>query len=203
MRVDLTRARIAVDGAPVAAERKCYFMLNKPRGLITTRRDPQERGTVYDCLPDDLPFLSPVGRLDRASEGLLLLTNDTGWADYLMNPASGVPKTYHVKIDRFADEAFLTALRAPVEDRGEWLNAASVRLLRTGAKSSWVEVVLTEGRNRQLRRMVSAQGAHVLRLVRIAIGCLPLGDLAKGELRALAPSEQEALGPARVRTGGT
>src|SRR3546814_5851340 len=84
--------------------RKVYLMLNKPRGLVTTRRDPQERKTVYDCLPEDLPFVSPVGRLDKVSESLLFLTNDTGWAEYLMNPASGISKTYHVKVDRAADE---------------------------------------------------------------------------------------------------
>jgi len=197
LRVDLVRARIAVDGAEVAAQAKLYLMLNKPRGLVTTRRDPQARGTVYDCLPGELPFLSPVGRLDKASEGLLLLTNDTAWADHLMSPASGVPKTYHVKIDRMADAAFIAALRAPVEHDGERLSAAAVRLLRTGAKSSWIEVVLTEGRNRQVRRMVATQGAHVLRLVRTAIGGLSLGDLAKGAVRPLAPGERDACGLSR------
>src|SRR3546814_3424288 len=102
-------------------------MLNKPRGLVTTRRDPQERGTVYDCLPPDLPFLSPVGRLDKASEGLLLMTNDTGWANYLLDPASAVPKTYHVKIDRIADPDWLAAFAEPVIDEGERLMAAAVR----------------------------------------------------------------------------
>ncbi|MGE4322730.1 MAG: pseudouridine synthase [Sphingobium sp.] len=194
MRVDLGRTRITVDGAAIRAEEKFYLMLNKPRGLVTTRRDPQQRGTVYDCLPDDAPFLSPVGRLDKASEGLLLLTNDTGWADHLTNPASGVPKTYHVKIDRMADDAFLAALSAPVEDGGERLSAASVRLLRTGTRSCWIEVVLTEGRNRQVRRMVSARGANVVRLVRTAIGGLPLGDLAKGQVRSLTRDERDACG---------
>lgn len=188
-RVDLRRARIAVDGHAVIAERPIYVMLNKPRGLVTTRRDPQERGTVYDCLPSDLPFLSPVGRLDKASEGLLFLTNDTRWAEYLLNPASAVPKTYHVKIDRIADPGFLEALRAPVMDNGELLGAAAVSLLRVGEKSSWIEVVLTEGRNRQVRRMMAAGGAGVLRLVRVAIGGIALGDLAKGAIRHLTPDE--------------
>jgi 23S rRNA pseudouridine2605 synthase len=191
MRVDLAGARIAVDGTEIAAETKIYLMLNKPRGLVTTRRDPQDRGTVYDCLPAELPFVSPVGRLDKASEGLLLLTNDTAWADYLMNPASGVPKTYHVKIDCVADDAFLDALRAPVEDGGERLNAAAVELLRAGPKSSWIEVVLTEGRNRQVRRMIAARGAQVLRLVRTAIGGLTLGELGKGAVRPLTAGDRE------------
>lgn len=191
LRVDLSRSRIMVDGVEVAARDKLYLMLNKPRGLVTTRRDPQGRGTVYDCLPDGLPFLSPVGRLDQASEGLLLLTNDTGWAEHLMNPLSGVPKTYHVQIDRRADEALVAALRRPVEDGGERLSAASVRLIGTGAGSRWIELVLTEGRNRQVRRMVAAQGAAVLRLVRVAIGGLSLGDLAKGGVRPLTPAERD------------
>src|SRR5690606_5482024 len=151
--------------------------------------DPQERGTVYDCLPADLPFLSPVGRLDKASEGLLFLTNDTRWAEYLLNPASAVPKIYHVKIDRLADADFLAALAEPVLDEGELLGAAAVTLLRSGEKSSWVEVVLTEGRNRQVRRMMKASGAHVLRLVRVAIGGIALSDLAKGETRQLSSAE--------------
>src|SRR3546814_15041782 len=94
-------------------------MLNKPRGLVTTRRDPQERKTVYDCLPEDLPFVSPVGRLDKASESLLFLTNDTGWAAYLMNPASGISKTYHVKVNRAAHERLTARPQVPVADKGQ------------------------------------------------------------------------------------
>lgn len=189
LRVDPARSRLAVDGTAIAAQAKVYLMLNKPRGIVTTRHDPQERGTVYDCLPPDSPFLSPVGRLDKASEGLLLLTNDTGWAEYLLSPASGVPKTYHVKIDRIADENFIRALTHPVEDDGERLSAAAVRLLRTGSRSSWIEIVLTEGRNRQVRRMVAAQGASVLRLVRVRIGSVALGELGKGQTRLLSDIE--------------
>ncbi|WEK44633.1 MAG: pseudouridine synthase [Candidatus Sphingomonas colombiensis] len=188
-RVDLDRSRVAVDGQVIAAERKIYLMLNKPRGLVTTRRDPQARGTVYDSLPPDLPFLSPVGRLDKASEGLLLMTNDTRWAEHLLNPASGVPKTYHVKLDRPADDDLVAALSMPVLEAGETLTAASVRLLRPEDRSRWIEIVLTEGRNRQVRRMVAAQGAKVERLVRVAIGGIALGPLAKGETRALTSVE--------------
>ncbi|CCW17267.1 Ribosomal large subunit pseudouridine synthase B [Sphingobium indicum BiD32] len=192
-RVDMSQAVIVVDGGRIAAQDKIYLMLNKPRGIVTTRRDPQQRGTVYDCLPGGLPFLSPVGRLDKASEGLLLLTNDTQWAERLMNPASGVTKTYHVKIDRTVSESFIAALSEPVEDGGECLSARSVRLLRTSARSSWIEIVLTEGRNRQVRRMMAAQGANVLRLVRVAIGGVSLGGLAKGETRSLSSSEHTGL----------
>ena len=189
-RVDMANVVIAVDGAEVIARDKLYLMLNKPRGFITTRRDTQQRGTVYDCLPEGLPFLAPVGRLDRASEGLLLLTNDTQWAERLMNPASGVTKTYHVKIDVAADERFMALLGGPLEEGGERLSALSVRVLRSSGRSSWIEVVLTEGRNRQVRRMVATCGANVLRLVRVAIGGVPLGDLAKGQTRLLTPNER-------------
>ncbi len=194
-RVDLERSVLAVEGREIAAERRIYLMLNKPRGLVTTRRDPQERGTVYDCLPPDLPYLSPVGRLDKASEGLLLLTNDTAWAEHLLNPASEVAKTYHVKIDRLADAALIAALTMPIEDRGEVLCATSVVPLRSSGRSSWIEIVLTEGRNRQVRRMLATQDANVLRLVRVAIGNVRLGGLAKGKSRALAAEEV-----ARMRT---
>lgn len=188
-RVDLARAEIAVDGGAIVAHDKIYMMLNKPRGVVTTRRDPQERQTVYHCLPADLPFLAPVGRLDKASEGLLLLTNDTRWSDYLLDPASGVAKTYHVKIDRAADETFIAALGAPIVDNGECLSAASARILRVSDRSSWIEIVLTEGRNRQVRRMIAALGANVLRLVRVGVGDILLGTLAKGEGRALTHEE--------------
>lgn len=194
-RVDLRQSRLAVDGCAVVAERPIYLMLNKPRGLVTTRHDPQRRGTVYDCLPAGLPFLSPVGRLDKASEGLLFLTNDTGWAEYLLNPASAVSKTYHVKIDRPAAPDLLAALSEPVLDRDELLSAAAVRLLRSSQGSSWIEIVLTEGRNRQVRRMVAASGANVLRLVRVAIGGIMLGDLAKGATRDLTSEERERIRP--------
>jgi 23S rRNA pseudouridine2605 synthase len=188
-RVDYVRSLIAVDGRPVAAQDKVYIVLNKPRGLVTTRRDPQQRETVYDCLPPDMPFLSPVGRLDKASEGLLFLTNDTQWADYLLNPASGITKTYHVKIDLVADAEFIQALAQPVMDQGELLSAVSVRLIQATTRSSWVEVVLAEGRNRQVRRMMAAQGAAVLRLVRVAIGPVELGDLPKGASKSLTQNE--------------
>ena len=192
-RVDMARAVISVDDAEVVVRDRLYLMLNKPRGLVTTRRDPQERGTVYDCLPEGMPFLAPVGRLDKASEGLLLLTNDTQWAERLMNPASGVTKTYHVKIDVAADASLMAALARPVKEGGERLSAASVKLLRSSGQSSWIEIVLTEGRNRQVRRMVATCGANVVRLVRVAIGGVPLGDLAKGQTRPLTSNERLSL----------
>jgi 23S rRNA pseudouridine2605 synthase len=193
-RVDPGRAQIAVDGQPVMAERKVYLMVNKPRGLVTTRDDPQDRATVYACLTGlDLPFVSPVGRLDRASEGLLLMTNDTRWAQRLLDPASNIDKVYHVQIDRLPDETMLTRLRAGVTLDGERLAAKSVSVIRKGASTAWLEVVLNEGKNRQIRRMIGATGVEVLRLVRIAVGQLQLGDLPKGSARHLAPSEKAIL----------
>lgn len=190
MRIDPQRARLQVDGQPVCAARRIYLMLNKPRGVVTTASDPEGRQTVYACLEGlDLPHLAPVGRLDRASEGLLLLSNDTRWAQHILDPASGVEKTYHVQIDRVPDEAFMARLRAGAMDDGETLTIRAATLLRHGGRNAWVEMVIDEGRNRQIRRIVEAAGAEVLRLVRVRIGALDLGDLAKGAVRALRPGE--------------
>ena len=195
LRVDLNRDRISVDGEHVVAEAKVYLMVNKPRGLVTTRDDPQRRGTVYDCLAGlDLPFVSPVGRLDKASEGLLLMTNDTHFANRLMDPASHLPKTYHVQVGTVPDEAMLQTLRAGVSVDGETLAANSIALLRSGGRTAWLEIVLDEGRNRHIRRLLAAHGIEVKRLIRIAIGRLPLGGLAKGTARHLTPEELALLG---------
>jgi len=193
-RVDPGRTRITVDGQPVVAERKVYLMLNKPRGLVTTRNDPQERATVYDCLEGlDLPFVAPVGRLDKASEGLLLLTNDTRWAQRVLDPASNVEKVYHVQIDKMPDEGMLERLQAGMVLDGERLVAKSASLLRAGARNAWLEVVLNEGKNRQIRRLLGAVGADVLRLLRIDVGGVRLGDLPRGAVRHLTPAEKAML----------
>jgi 23S rRNA pseudouridine2605 synthase len=193
-RVDPGRARIMVDDQTIAAERKVYLMLNKPRGLVTTRDDPQERATVYDCLKElDIPFVAPVGRLDKASEGLLLMTNDTRWAQRILDPASNVEKVYHVQIDCMLDETMLKRLEAGMMLNGERLVARSARVLRAGTRSAWLEVVLSEGKNRQIRRLLGAVGAEVLRLVRIDVGGVQLGDLPKGRVRLLTPEEKTIL----------
>ena len=122
--VDLSTALIKVDGKEIAAEARIYLMLNKPRGLVTTRHDPEGRPTVYDCLADfDVPHLSPVGRLDKASEGLLLFTNDTEFAQALLDPITHVPKSYHVQIDRIADDDMLAAMTSGLRHDGELLRA--------------------------------------------------------------------------------
>ncbi|WP_411969575.1 pseudouridine synthase [Mesorhizobium sp. CA10] len=190
LRIDPDRDSIRVDGARVVAERKVYLMLNKPRGLVTTRDDPEGRGTVYDCLEGlDLPFVSPVGRLDKASEGLLLLSNDTRWANGLLDPASHVAKTYHVQIAAAPDKEMLERFRQGAVVDGELLAASSIALLRSGGRTAWLEIVLDEGRNRHIRRLLAAFDIEVLRLVRVAIGRLQLGELAKGKARHLTAEE--------------
>ena len=193
LRVTPERDVIEVDGARVARVERVYLMLNKPRGLVTTMDDPQGRATVYECLHGaSLPFVTPVGRLDKASEGLLLLTNDSRWSSRLLDPASHVDKVYHVQV-RAADPASVIDLVAAgvVEpSTGERLEVKAIRLLRTGSRSgAWFEVVLDEGKNRQLRRIFAAIDVEVLRLVRVAFGRLVLGDLAKGAWRLLRPDE--------------
>lgn len=193
------RDTIRVDDRAVGAHERVYVMLNKPRGLVTTTRDELARDTIYRCLDDAridgarLPWLAPVGRLDKASEGLLLLSNDPGWAARITDPQVGIDKTYHVQIDRVPETAWLQRLVEGVDENGERLAAKSVRLLRAGAKHAWLEIVLDEGRNRQIRRLLAANGASVLRLIRVAIGSLPLGDLAKGGWRMLTAEELAAL----------
>ncbi|MDQ8144760.1 MAG: pseudouridine synthase [Gemmatimonadota bacterium] len=197
-RVHPETAAIVVDGVAVDRAPSVYLVLNKPRGLVTTRDDPHARATVYDCLDDpSLPFVAPVGRLDKASEGLLLLTNDTRWAARLTDPASHVDKTYHVQVTGLPDEAVLARLRDGVDEleTGERLTAKRIDLLRAGSRSShWLEIVLDEGRNRQIRRLLAVEGLEVKRLIRVAVGALALGDLPKGAWRHLTSEEVRALG---------
>jgi 23S rRNA pseudouridine2605 synthase len=189
------RDRIAVDGASVSRAEFVHWMLNKPRGLVTTASDEQGRDTVFTCLEGrGLPHLAPVGRLDKASEGLLLFTNDTAWAARITDPRTHLDKTYHVQVDSPADERLLARLREGVRDGGERLSVKSARELRSGAKNSWLELILDEGRNRHIRRLLAALDVEVLRLVRVAIGPLQLGPLAKGDARPLTRSEVAALG---------
>jgi 23S rRNA pseudouridine2605 synthase len=184
---------ITVDGQAMQVAEPIYQMMNKPRGLVTTASDEKGRPTVYSLLSPDLPWVSPVGRLDQASEGLLLFTNDPEWAARLTDPESHVPKTYHVQIGALVNDAMLSRLGQGIRDRGELLGVSRASLLRSGAKNSWIEVVLEEGRNRHLRRMFAALGVEVLRLLRVAIGSVRLGNLAKGTCRALSTTEKQAL----------
>lgn len=187
---------VLIDGQAPAGPERIYLALNKPRGLVTTARDEQGRDTVYRCLDGSaLPWLAPVGRLDRASEGLLLFSNDPAWASRVLDPHTGPDKTYHVRVDAVPDQAQLRALCAGVRVDGEPLRAMSATLLRTGSRNAWLEIVLDEGRNRQIRRLLAAFDLDVLRLVRVAIGPLALGALGKGQWRLLQPAERDALAP--------
>lgn len=190
------RDEVVVDGGPAAAVEPVYLALNKPRGLVTTASDERGRDTVYRCLEGSgLPWLAPVGRLDQASEGLLLMSNDPAWAAAITDPATGPDKTYHVQVDALPDDALLAALRAGIHDAGEHLSAKSATLLRSGGKTAWLEIVLDEGRNRQIRRLLAAHGLETRRLVRVAIGPVALGDLAKGAWRRLTDTEVSSLAP--------
>jgi 23S rRNA pseudouridine2605 synthase len=186
--------RILVDGREPASSALIVIMLNKPRGLVTTANDEQGRDTVYQCLEGSgLPWVAPVGRLDKASEGLLLFSNDPAWAARITNPASGPEKTYHVQIDRLPDAKLLADLEHGIAIDGEHLAAKIARCLRTGEKNAWLEIVLDEGRNRQIRRLLAAFDVSVVRLVRVAVGTLSLGDLPKGRWRPLTKQEMDSL----------
>jgi len=184
---------IEVDGADAHAGKRIYLMLNKPRGVVTSARDEHGRDTVYRCFEGaDLPWIAPVGRLDRASEGLLLFSNDPEWATRVSGPAR-IGKIYHVQVNGIPDTAQLARLQDGIEDHGEWLKTRAIRLLRQGARNAWLEIVLDEGRNRQIRRMLAALDIGVLRLIRVAIGSIPLGDLGKGQWRYLNEREIKEL----------
>ena len=186
--------QVDVSGQDAAPAARVVLMLNKPRGLVTTTQDEHGRATVYSCLAGAaLPWLAPVGRLDKASEGLLLFSNDPAWAARITDPASAVEKTYHVQIDRLPDAALLAALQSGISVDGEHLSVRSARCLRSGGKNAWLEVALSEGRNRQIRRLLAALDVSVLRLVRVAIGPLSLGKLPKGQWRMLTEHEINSL----------
>jgi 23S rRNA pseudouridine2605 synthase len=191
--VDLASQRVSRMEAPAVPIEPVTLALHKPRGVVTTHRDERGRPTVLDLLPAGLPYVFPAGRLDADSEGLLILTNDAALAVRLTDPDCHVPKTYRVTVAGLPTEETLQALRDGVELSDGKTRPARVRLLRAGARKSVLEVILTEGRNRQLRRMAAAVGHKVRRLVRVAVGSLALGDLAPGACRRLAAEEKSRL----------
>jgi len=191
--VDLDRQHITRSGQEAPAAPPLTLALHKPRGIVTTRRDERGRRTVYDLLPADLPWVFPVGRLDADSEGLLILTNDSLLAVYLTDPVHHVPRTYHVTINGDPTEEQFQSLRDGIELRDGPTRPAEVSVLHRGERRSVVRMVLTEGRNRQIRRMWAALGRRVTRLVRVAIGGLELGDLPAGAFRELGAAERSRL----------
>ncbi|MEO6927355.1 MAG: pseudouridine synthase [Rhodanobacter sp.] len=193
----IERQKLVVDGHAVESAKSVYVVFNKPRGLVVSAADEQGRATVYTALAEaGLPWLGPVGRLDKASEGLLLLTNDTLWAAGITDPASHREKTYHVQVSGLPDATVLAAMQSGIMNEGEMLQARRATLLRAGEKNAWLEVVLDEGRNRHIRRLLATLGFDVMRLIRVAVGPLQLGELGKGQWRRLSADEVRALAPA-------
>jgi pseudouridine synthase len=197
--VDLDRDTVTLDGKPLRAAAKTYLLLYKPKGYLTTYRDPEGRPTVYDLLRDAGKWLAPVGRLDLDTSGLLLLTNDTDFAERIMNPEYKVSKTYQVKTaTRLSDEQ-IEQLRQGVELSDGPTQPAIVTRLREGPKHTFLELTITEGRNRQVRRMIEAVDSKVLKLVRTAIGAIRIGDLPIGKWRSLTSEEVVLLAGRRRR----
>ena len=202
--VFLGRDRIEVNGASIHSAEKIYLMLNKPRGLVTTASDEKDRPTIYATLGDNLPWVAPVGRLDKASEGLLLLTNDSEWAAQVLAPESHLPKIYHVHVSGIRDAALADALMKGVRvSNGDFLRVKDARILRQGNRNTWLAITLDEGKNRHIRRMLEQLAVDVLRLVRVAIGPLTLGDLAKGASRRLTAEEKSAIDAAMSASAGS
>lgn len=194
--VDLERDQVTLDGHPLKAARRIYLLLYKPKGYLTTYKDPQGRPTVYDLLQDLREWVFPVGRLDRDTSGLLLLTNDAQFAERITNPAYKVPKTYLVKASTHLTDEQLDQLRRGIELSDGVTRPALVQRLREAGGKTVFEITITEGRNRQVRRMVEAVGSKVLKLVRTSIGPLTIGELPIGAWRRLTPEERRRLVPA-------
>ena len=201
--VDLKRDKVTLDGQPVRAGRKIYLLLYKPTGYLTTFKDPEGRPTVYDLL-QDAGWVVPVGRLDLDTSGLLLLTNDTQFAERVTNPDYKIRKTYLVKASTLLAEEQLQQLRKGVVLSDGPTQPAEVKRVRDSAKYSFIEITIHEGRNRQVRRMIEAIGSKVLKLVRTQIGPLRIGELPIGRYRELTAAEVASLGGgARIhRTAG-
>ncbi len=202
--VRMGQDHIGVDGSGVEERPKVYLMMNKPRGVVTTASDEKGRATVYDLLDPgkNREWISPAGRLDKASEGLLLLTNDSKWAAKITDPASHLDKRYHVQVDRVAGDDLLARIRYGVSVGSDLLRVKEARVLRVGSKNSWLEITLDEGKNRQIRRLLEALGMQVFRLVRVSIGPLELGDLKKGTVRPLTKREKRLVDRALDGDGG-
>ena len=200
--IDMQRDRVQFDGRPLEARERIYVLLYKPTGYLTTYRDPQGRPTVYDLLADVGTFLSPVGRLDLDTSGLLLMTNDNRFAEHVTNPSSHVPKTYLVKASSVLTDEQLQQFRDGMELADGPTRPALVTRVRDSEKYTHFEITLTEGRNRQVRRMVEAIGAHVLKLVRVKVGPIGIGKLQIGTWRHLTRAEVAALKPRDAASPG-
>jgi len=195
--VDLERDLVTLDGKPVRASKRIYLLLYKPKGYITTYKDPEGRPTVYDLIQDAGQWVVPVGRLDQDTSGLLLLTNDTRFAELVTNPDFKIAKTYLVKTSTRLSAGQIEQLQRGVILNDGPTQPAIVKRVRDSAKYSFIEMTIREGRNRQVRRMIEAIGSKVLKLVRTEIGGLSIGDLPIGKYRELTPAEIKMLMPHR------
>ncbi len=192
-KVDPQHDAVTVDGAPVKARRKLYVLLNKPAGYVSSRSDPQGRPTVGELLPKEWSNLYPVGRLDYHTEGMLLLTNDGEFALHLTHPRYGVCKKYLATVEGKLEPSVIQNITHGVYDGGERLKADRARILKTGRSQSLVELELTEGKNREVRRLFEAQGLRVTALRRVQIGRVKLGELRGGRWRTLTGAEIASL----------
>ncbi len=187
--------RIEIDGQPIRRSQPLTVLLHKPRGVVTTRSDPQERPTVYGCLEGLNAHVIPIGRLDAATSGLLLLTSDTRFADWVTDPRNGVPRVYLVTVRGELTESTARLLEEGIEDEGEHLAARTVTIRKRSKRETHLVIELTEGKNREIRRMLAAVGHEVTRLKRVSFGGLELGDLAPGRWRVVSGDELRAAFP--------
>jgi 23S rRNA pseudouridine2605 synthase len=198
------RDMLQLDGKRLKPTRKRYLLFYKPKGVVTSHGDPAGRATIYQYLGEENKWVAPVGRLDKDSSGLLLLTNDTQFADFITSPESEVPKSYIVKTNALLSDKVIADLNAGVEmKRGDLAQPLSVRRREDRGKHTWIEVVLTEGKNREVRRMIEAVGFKVLKLVRTHIGPLTLEKLEVGKWRELTPAEVAGLRRGRELAGSS
>jgi pseudouridine synthase len=195
--VDFARDKVTLDDRLVEPGQQIYLLLYKPTGYLTTFKDPEGRPTVYDLIQDTGRWVVPVGRLDQDTSGLLLLTSDTQFAERVTNPDYKIPKTYLVKASTLLTDEQLQQLRAGVALSDGPTKSAEVKRVRDSAKYSFIEITIHEGRNRQVRRMIEALGSKVLKLVRIQIGALRIGDLPIGRYRELTSPEVAMLAKGR------
>lgn len=183
------KARITIDGKPVERPAACTIMLCKPRGVVTTRSDEKNRKTVYDLLPAHLQHLHPVGRLDMASEGLLLMTTDTQLSNFLTDPGNKIARVYVVSVKGRITDDDTQRLSAGIQDKGELLKPTSIVLHKSSNKESHLIIELADGKNREIRRMFESLGSEVTKLKRVAFGKLKLGDLPPCQFRVVAKKE--------------
>jgi 23S rRNA pseudouridine2605 synthase len=192
-KVDPARDVVTVDGATVKAKRKVYVAVNKPKGYVCSRRDPEKRHVISELLPKEWTNLYTVGRLDFNTEGLIFLTNDGEFALRLTHPRYGIRKKYHAAVEGKVELDVLNRITKGIMHEGERLRAEKARLLKSNRTQSLVELELAEGKNREARRLFEAQGLTIASLKRIQVGPIKLGELPSGRWRILAPAEVQAL----------